>query len=103
MATASDRSRQARCDESLAAHLRLHWTTQELTVQAALSGDRQLALEAFLLDPLLASTLDADGDRTAARRDARGQRRATSPSSRDALPTLPAAAALCILRIDLGS
>jgi alpha-galactosidase len=45
--------------ESLAAHLRLHTTTQELTVQAALTGDRQLALEAFLLDPLLASTLDA--------------------------------------------
>ena len=44
MATASDRSRQARCESRLPAHLRLHQTTQELTVQAALSGDRQLAL-----------------------------------------------------------
>jgi alpha-galactosidase len=46
--------------DSLAAHLHVHWATQELTVQAALAGDRQLALDAFLLDPLLAATLDAD-------------------------------------------
>jgi len=46
--------------DSLAAHLRVHSTTQELTVRAALSGDRQIALEAFLLDPLLAATLTAD-------------------------------------------
>ena len=29
-------------------------------MRAALSGDRQLALEAFLLDPLLAATLTAE-------------------------------------------
>jgi alpha-galactosidase len=46
--------------DSLAAHLHVHWATQELTVRAALSGDRQTALDAFLLDPLLAATLDAD-------------------------------------------
>jgi alpha-galactosidase len=46
--------------DSLAAHLYVHWATQELTVRAALSGDRQLALEAFLLDPLLAATLTAE-------------------------------------------
>ena len=46
--------------DSLAAHLQVHWATQELTVRAALSGDRQLALEAFLLDPLLAATLTAE-------------------------------------------
>ena len=40
--------------------LHVHWATQELTVRAALAGDRQLALDAFLLDPLLAATLDAD-------------------------------------------
>jgi alpha-galactosidase len=44
--------------DSLAAHLSLHAAAQELTVRAALSGDRQLALEAFLLDPLLAATLE---------------------------------------------
>jgi alpha-galactosidase len=46
--------------DSLAAHLHVHWATQELTVRAALSGDRRVALEAFLLDPLLAATLTAD-------------------------------------------
>jgi alpha-galactosidase len=43
--------------EALAAQLRLHAAVQELTVQAALAGDRRIAYEAFLLDPLLAATL----------------------------------------------
>jgi len=48
-----------RLRDSLAAHLRVHSTTQELTVRAALSGDRQIALEAFLLDPLLEQRADS--------------------------------------------
>ena len=46
--------------DSLAAQLHVHWATQELTVRAALSGDRRVALEAFQLDPLLAATLGVD-------------------------------------------
>lgn len=46
--------------EPIAANLRHHITTQQLTVQAALSGDRQLALQAFLLDPLLTATLEPE-------------------------------------------
>jgi len=43
--------------EPVAAMLRLHITAQELTVQAALSGDRKLALQAFLADPQVAMAL----------------------------------------------
>jgi alpha-galactosidase/6-phospho-beta-glucosidase family protein len=32
--------------------VRRHTATQELTVEAALKGDRKLAAEAFVLDPL---------------------------------------------------
>ena len=46
--------------EALAAHMRQHSTVQELTAQAALTGDRNLALQVFLLDPLLEATLDTD-------------------------------------------
>jgi alpha-galactosidase/6-phospho-beta-glucosidase family protein len=44
----------------LAAHLRAHWSGHELTLAAALSGDRNLALQAFLVDPLLQARLDVD-------------------------------------------
>ena len=33
---------------------------QELTAEAALTGDRRTALQAFLLDPLLEATLEID-------------------------------------------
>lgn len=43
--------------EPVAAVLRQHITAQELTVEAALRGDRKLALQAFLQDPRIAATL----------------------------------------------
>lgn len=43
--------------EAVAANLRLHITVQQLTVEAALSGDRRTALQAFLLDPQISSKL----------------------------------------------
>jgi alpha-galactosidase len=44
--------------EALAAHLRRHIATQQLTVQAALGGDRRTALQAFLLDPATSARLE---------------------------------------------
>src|SRR5260370_16065211 len=44
--------------EAWAAHLRQHIATQKLTVEAALSGDRHTALQAFIHDPLLAARLE---------------------------------------------
>jgi alpha-galactosidase len=46
--------------EALAAHLRHHLTTQQLTVQAALTGDRHTALQAFLLDPATSARLEPE-------------------------------------------
>lgn len=46
--------------EGIAAFLRLHIAVQELTVKAALSGDRRLALQAFELDPFNAATLSLE-------------------------------------------
>ena len=43
--------------EPVAATLRQHITVQELTVEAALTGDRHIALQAFLQDPQVASRL----------------------------------------------
>jgi len=43
--------------EPVAATLRQHITVQELTVEAALSGDRHVALQAFLQDPQIAARL----------------------------------------------
>jgi len=43
--------------EPVAAMLRQHITAQELTVEAALSGDRHVALQAFLQDPQTAAKL----------------------------------------------
>lgn len=43
--------------EPVAATLRQHVTVQQLTVEAALTGDRQIALQAFLQDPQIASVL----------------------------------------------
>jgi alpha-galactosidase len=43
--------------EPVAATLRQHITVQELTVEAALSGDRHIALQAFLQDPNVAGVL----------------------------------------------
>jgi alpha-galactosidase len=49
--------------EALAAHLRLHHSVQRLTTEAALTGDRTKAFQAFLHDPLLAARLDLDQTR----------------------------------------
>lgn len=46
--------------EALAAHLRQHIAVQRLTVDAALSGDRRTALQAFIHDPLLAARLEPE-------------------------------------------
>src|SRR5579883_482023 len=46
--------------EPIAANLRHHISTQQLTVQAALSGDRKDALQAFLLDPVVMAHLNPD-------------------------------------------
>jgi len=43
--------------EPVAATLRQHITVQELTVEAALTGDRGIALQAFLQDPQIAARL----------------------------------------------
>lgn len=43
--------------EPWATHLRQHITVQRLTVEAALSGDRRTALNAFVHDPLIAARL----------------------------------------------
>lgn len=43
--------------EPVAATLRQHITVQELTVEAALTGDRRIALQAFLQDPHVAARL----------------------------------------------
>jgi alpha-galactosidase len=50
--------------ETLAAHLRRFFDFQQQVVSAALSGDREQALHAFLLDPNTASRLDLDQTRT---------------------------------------
>ena len=42
----------------LAAHLRTYISLQKQMVQAALSGDRRDALQAFLLEPTIAARLD---------------------------------------------
>jgi alpha-galactosidase len=44
-------------EQGLASHLNRHWTVQQLTVQAALSGDRATARQALLLDPLAEASL----------------------------------------------
>ena len=44
----------------LAAHLRHYYALQQQMVKAALSGDRQDALHAFLLEPTIAARLDLD-------------------------------------------
>jgi len=44
--------------EALAARLRLHASVQKLTVEAALTGDRHTALQAFQLDPLISSRVE---------------------------------------------
>ncbi len=46
--------------EPLAAHLRQYVALQRQMVKAALSGDRQTALHAFLLEPTIAARLDLD-------------------------------------------
>ena len=46
--------------EALAAHLSHYVSFQQQVVKAALSGDRQAALHAFLLDPTLQSRLDLE-------------------------------------------
>ncbi|HXO10522.1 MAG TPA: hypothetical protein VN880_20930 [Solirubrobacteraceae bacterium] len=49
--------------EALAAHLRLHHSVQRITTEAALTGDRDAAFQAFVLDPLAAARLDLDQTR----------------------------------------
>ncbi|HZS90475.1 MAG TPA: alpha-glucosidase/alpha-galactosidase, partial [Chloroflexota bacterium] len=44
--------------EALAAHLRLHLSVQRLTMEAALSGDRNTAFQALQLDPATAAVLE---------------------------------------------
>ncbi len=46
--------------EAYAATLRQHVTVQQLTVEAALTGDRQVALQAFLQDPQIAARLTVE-------------------------------------------
>jgi alpha-galactosidase/6-phospho-beta-glucosidase family protein len=46
--------------EALAAHLHHYAAVQHHMVKAALTGDRQAALHAFLLDPTLQARLDTD-------------------------------------------
>ncbi len=46
--------------EPWAAHLREHISTQRLTVEAALSGNRDTARRAFVHDPLVAARLDPE-------------------------------------------
>ena len=47
-------------NDALAAHLNHYFNFQKQVVKAALSGDRQAALHAFVLDPTTASNLDLD-------------------------------------------
>lgn len=47
-------------NEALAGHLRHYVSMQQQMVRAALTGDRQAALHALLLDPTTTSTLDID-------------------------------------------
>jgi alpha-galactosidase len=49
-----------RLPEALAAHLRHYVALQQHMVKAALTGDRQAALHAFLLDPTLQARLDLE-------------------------------------------
>ena len=49
--------------EALAAHLRLHFSVQALTLEAALTGDWRVAMQAFLHDPLVMARLDLDQTR----------------------------------------
>ena len=49
-----------RLPEPIAAQLHLHYSVQQLTVEAALSGDRRTALHAFLLDPLVSSVQEIE-------------------------------------------
>jgi alpha-galactosidase len=46
-----------RMPKAIAALLRVYVANQELTVEAALTGDRRIALQAFELDPFVASRL----------------------------------------------
>jgi alpha-galactosidase len=46
--------------DAYAAHLRLHIAGQELTVEAALTGDRDVALQAFMNDPQISSKLEPE-------------------------------------------
>ena len=46
--------------EAWAAMLRTHITVQELTVEAAVTGDRDVALQAFLLDPQVSAKLNPE-------------------------------------------
>ena len=48
-------------EQGLASQLNRHWVVQQLTVQAALHGDRARARQALLLDPLVESTLTIEG------------------------------------------
>jgi alpha-galactosidase len=48
-------------DYGLASHLKRHWAVQKLTVEAALSGNRSTARQAFVLDPLVEATLTLEG------------------------------------------
>ena len=47
--------------EPLAATLRSHITTQQLTAEAGLTGDRKTALHAFLQDPMCQARLSMEG------------------------------------------
>jgi alpha-galactosidase/6-phospho-beta-glucosidase family protein len=46
--------------DALAAHLRHYVALEQQMVKAALNGDRQAALHAFLLDPTISARLDLD-------------------------------------------
>ncbi|MGQ9554717.1 MAG: family 4 glycosyl hydrolase [Anaerolineae bacterium] len=46
--------------EAWAAMLRTHITVQELTVEAAITGDHDVALQAFLLDPQISAKLNPE-------------------------------------------
>jgi alpha-galactosidase len=48
-------------DYGLASHLKRHWAVQKLTAEAALSGNRSTARQAFVLDPLVEATLTLEG------------------------------------------
>ena len=65
-------------DRGLASQLSRHWAVQQLTVQAALSGDRRGRSRRSRWTPRRGDA-DARRDRAAARRPARGQRRVPSP------------------------